>query len=422
MRAELITVGDELCRGEIVNTNASWLAAALWDLEVTVEHIITCGDLVAPMRACIENAAQRSDLVFVSGGLGPTMDDLTVDVMAEIARQRAVIHEPSAERMRTRFASAGIALVDNATRQVRCLQGSRVYDNPAGLAPAFEIQLGNALVICLPGPPRELHAIFDTHLRARVGELLQARGEESDHIARKIFRVFGRGESQIATALEGLRMEEGASLHYQVKFPETLVKLVLRHRDATVAQARLDAMCVEVEARLDGLIYGYDGDSLPAVLVRKLIDKGQSIACAESCTGGMVASLITAIPGSSACFMGACVTYSNAEKVRQLGVSEATLAAHGAVSEEVVLEMAIGVRERVGVDWGVSVSGIAGPDGGSVDKPVGTVWIAVAGPGGQRHAKKYNWPGARDQVRRLAAHWALNMVRRQLVATLESEE
>jgi nicotinamide-nucleotide amidase len=414
MRAEIITIGDELCRGEIVDTNANWLAAALWDLQITVTHIVSCRDLIEDMAAALQSAAARSDLVLVSGGLGPTLDDLTVDVLCELAHQPAVTDPASEERMRARFATASVSLGDNALRQVRVPQNARVYSNPVGLAPAFEILLDGAVTICMPGPPRELKAIFDTHLRSRIAEARHTLEGEAEHIARVIFRVFGKGEGHIATLLEGLIVGARDSLHFQVSFPETLVKLVSRAADPERAQANLAALAEQVRSRLGSWIYGENDDSLAAALGRALVAKGQSIAVAESCTGGMICSLLTDLSGSSAYFSGGAVTYSNAEKVRQLGVSEATLQEHGAVSEAVVLEMVRGVRERVGADWGVSVSGIAGPTGGTEEKPVGTVWLAVEGPEGQSFSKKYMWPGSRDQVRVLAAHWALNAVRNQL--------
>ncbi len=414
MRAEIITIGDELCRGEIVDTNASRLAAALWDLQITVCHIVSCRDLIEDIMEAVRVAAARSDLVLVSGGLGPTLDDLTVDALCQLVDQPALVDPASEERMRKRFEAASIELGDNALRQVRVPKGARAYANPAGAAPAFEVTLNSAITICLPGPPRELNAILDTHLRTRIAEARLAKDGETEHIARRILRVFGKGEGRIATALEGLELGEGGSLHYQVSFPETLVKLVVRHGDQEVADSRLLALVSEVRERLGSSIYGEDEDSLAAALGRLLVERGQSMATAESCTGGKIAALITDVSGSSAYFVGGAVTYANAEKVRQLGVLETTLDQHGAVSEAVVLEMVKGLRERTGADWGVSVSGIAGPSGGTEDKPVGTVWLAVEGPKGAIFSKKYMWPGSREQVRGLAAHWALNAVRRML--------
>ncbi len=414
MRAEIITIGDELCRGEIVNTNASWLAAALWDQQVTVTHMHSCLDIAEDMAQLVREAADRSDLVLLSGGLGPTSDDLTVDMLADLVGAEPVVHEPSAENMRTRFAAAGIALVPNSERQVRAPAGARVYENSTGLAPGFEVSHGDASVIALPGPPRELKAIFADHLVERISELRLARGEKLEHVARRIFRVFGKGESQVATALEGLALGDGASLHYQVKFPETLVKIVVRRDAQEAANAELSKIDADVRERLGWLVYGTDDDSMAKALVRELERLGHTIATAESCTGGMISALLTDVSGVSKSFPGGAVTYSNEEKMRQLGVSEETLKAHGAVSEEVVREMADGVRERMGADWGVAVSGIAGPGGGTKEKPVGTVWIGVAGPSGIRKTKMYCWPWTRERVRALAAHWALNLVRQQL--------
>ncbi len=414
MRAEIITIGDELCRGEIVNTNASWLAGALWDMQITVTHMHSCLDLAQDMADVIQLAANRSDLVILSGGLGPTLDDLTVDVMADLAGGQAVVHEESAERMQKRYAGTGLPMGGNAKRQVRTPANARVYVNSAGLAPGFEVMLSGAAVIALPGPPRELKAIFSDHLQRRIVELRLARGEAVEHVARRILRVFGKGESHIATALGGLPLSDGASLHYQVKFPETLVKLVVRGDSELGAAEELARIESDVRERLGGYVYGVDDDSLAAALLRDLQASNHSISTAESCTGGLIAALLTDLPGVSKNFPGGAVTYSNAEKTRQLGVLTSTLEAHGAVSEPVVQEMARGVREKFGTDWGVAVSGIAGPDGGTDEKPVGTVWLAVAGPNGTLVSKKYFWPGARDQVRRLAAHWALNLVRRQL--------
>ncbi|HTM20245.1 MAG TPA: competence/damage-inducible protein A [Kofleriaceae bacterium] len=415
MFAEILTIGDELCRGEIVDTNSAWLAEQLWDLDVTVAWMTSCRDEPADMRRAFTDAVGRAELVLVSGGLGPTEDDLTVDVVAELAGVPAVEDEASRRRMEERYAAMSFRVTPNNLRQVRVPRGARVLGNPAGAAPAFEVGLGGVPVVCMPGIPRELHAIFERSLRDRVIELREAAGERAERIARRVFRVFGMGESHIAAALAGvLGGEPGASLHYQVKFPETLVKVVVRSRDPGESRARLDAIDARVRAALGPRLYGTDDDSLPAALGRALTAAGATLATAESCTGGMAGELITTVPGSSRWYVGGAVTYADREKVRQLGVREDTLATHGAVSEACVVEMARGVRERCAADWGVAISGIAGPDGGTPDKPVGTVWLAVAGPGERLETRKVNWPGARDQVRTLAAWSALGLVLRAL--------
>jgi nicotinamide-nucleotide amidase len=426
MRAEILTIGDELCRGEIVDTNSSHLAARLWDLSITTRWMTSCNDDAADMAAALTQAVSRADLVVCSGGLGPTEDDLTVDVIAGLLGVPAVIDEAARARLEVWFtqrvlpslepgvAAAGIAITPVQLRQVRVPEGARSYLNPAGLAPGFEVVFRGVPVLFLPGFPREIQAILEAGMDRRFAELREARGEV-ERIARRIYRVFGRGESQISQACRGMiDGVAGASIHYQVKFPEILVKLVVRSRDAAAADAALAALDADVRERLGGFLYSDGDETLIDRTVRRLIEAGKTVATAESCTGGMIGEMLTRRPGSSRAFVGGAITYSNAEKVRQLGVREATLASHGAVSEPTVREMALGARERFAADLAVAVSGVAGPDGGSPDKPVGTVWLAVAGPPGAGGdgviTKKLAWPGARDQIRTLASWWALKLI------------
>ena len=437
MRAEILTIGDELCRGEIVDTNSSHLAARLWDLSITTRWMTSCNDDAADMAAALTQAVGRADLVVCSGGLGPTEDDLTVDVIAGLLGVPAVIDEPARARLEVWFtqrvlpslepgvAAAGIAITPVQLRQVRVPEGARAYVNPAGLAPGFEVVFRGVPVLFLPGFPREIQAILEAGMDRRFAELREAGGKVGvggleggqgvERIARRIYRVFGRGESQISQACRGMiDGVAGASIHYQVKFPEILVKLVVRSRDAAVADAALAALDADVRTRLGGFLYSDGDETLIDRTVRRLIEAGKTVATAESCTGGMIGEMLTRRPGSSRAFVGGAITYSNAEKVRQLGVREATLASHGAVSEPTVREMALGARERFAADLAVAVSGVAGPDGGSPDKPVGTVWLAVAGPPGDGGdgviTKKLAWPGARDQIRTLASWWALKLI------------
>jgi nicotinamide-nucleotide amidase len=415
VRAELLTIGDELCRGEIVDTNAAWLAAELWDLDVTVTWMTSCRDEDADMRQAFATAAGRADVVVVSGGLGPTEDDRTVDVLSDLLGVMPAIDEAARRRMEERFARMSFQLTANNLRQVRAPAGARILANPVGLAPGFEVTLGSVPVFCMPGVPSEMRAIFAAGVRERVIALREAQGE-IERIARRIYHVFGAGESHVAAALEGvLDGVAGGSLHYQVKFPEVLVKVVIRDRDAAAAAARLAAVDANARARLGDKIYGTDGDELAMALGRVLRDAGATLATAESCTGGMIGSLITDVAGSSAYYLGGAITYSNEEKTRQLGVRPEVFVEHGAVSEQCVVEMAQGARARFGADYAVSVSGVAGPGGGTEDKPVGTVWLAVAGPAGCTTRRMF-WPRDRAGIRRLAAYWAMAMVMRELGA------
>jgi nicotinamide-nucleotide amidase len=414
MRAEILTIGDELCRGEIVDTNSSYLAQRLWDLDITTRWMTSCCDDEHDITTALDHASNRADLVVCSGGLGPTEDDLTVDMVARMSDRDVVIDEEARRRMEKRFAGR-IEVTPIQLRQVRVPEGARVYQNPAGLAPCFEASVRGVPVVCLPGIPRELHAIYDAHLEARFRELRESRGA-IERIARRIYRVFGKGESQISQLCRGIVDDvPGATIHYQVKFPETLVKLVVRDKDQAAADAKLAAMDGTLHERLTGVVYGTGEQNLVAKVTRRLIESGRTIATAESCTGGMIGELVTAMPGSSKVFKGGAIVYSNDEKERQLGVENATLVAHGAVSEEVVREMASGARSRFDVDMAVAVSGVAGPDGGTAEKPVGTVWLAIATEAGVK-TKKLGWPGLRDQIRTLSAWWALKLVDEELDA------
>jgi nicotinamide-nucleotide amidase len=411
MFAEILTIGDELTRGEIVDTNSSWLAARLWDLDVTVRWMTSCRDDAEDMRRAFTEAAGRADVVLVSGGLGPTEDDLTVDVVAELVGVAAVIDEPARAQMAAWFTARGAPIAAIQLRQVRVPAGARVYPNRAGLAPGFEVQIGGTPVLCVPGVPREMHAIVEHGMGPRVAELRDARGA-APRIAREIFRVFGRGESQISEACRGVvDGVPGASIHYQVKFPETLVKIVVRDPDVASAQARLADVRAELGKRLGKHLYGTGEATLPVVLGRALKERGLKVATAESCTGGLIGELITSVPGSSAYFTGGAIVYANEEKVRQLGVRRETLAEHGAVSEACVREMALGALERFGVDLAVATTGVAGPDGGSPDRPVGTVWLAVARRDGEVTTKLLHWPQARDMIRLLTAWWAMALLK-----------
>ena len=425
MRAEILTIGDELCRGEIVDTNSSHLAARLWDLSITTRWMTSCTDDSDDIATALGLAVARADLVVCSGGLGPTEDDLTVDVVAGLAGVEPVFDSAARTRLEAFFAQraraaqgpipAGAppvpppAITPILLRQVRIPAGARVFANTAGLAPGFEVPIRGVPVICLPGFPREIQSILDGSLEHRFAELRESTGTV-ERIARRIYRVFGRGESQISEACRGMIDGlPGVSIHYQVKFPETMVKLVVRDPDRAAADAVLAALDAQIRDRLRVFLYGDGDETLVDRSVRRLIDARKTVATAESCTGGMIGELLTRRPGSSRAFLGGAITYSNAEKTRQLGVRPETLASHGAVSEPTVREMALGARERFGADLAVAVSGIAGPDGGTPDKPVGTVWLALAGPGGVI-TKLLGWPGARDHIRILSSWWALKLI------------
>ncbi len=404
--AEIVTIGDELCRGEILDTNAAWLSERLTALGLHVRWRSSTTDDAADMEAALREAAGRARVVIVSGGLGPTEDDRTVDVASALLGVAPAIDEAHRRKMEERFATRGFAVTPNNLRQVRVPSGAEPLANRAGLAPGFAARLGEARLFFTPGVPWEMKGIFDEAIAPRLRALLPG----APVTAKRVWRVAGMGESHVDHRLRGLLDGiAGATLHFRIAYPENLVTVVARrptHAEADAVIARLDG---EVRARLGGAVYGIDGDTLPAVLGGKLRARGETLATAESCTGGLVGDLLTDVPGSSDYYLGGVVAYSNALKRSLLGVPEAVLATDGAVSEACVRAMVDGVRRATGATWGIAISGIAGPGGGSEEKPVGTVHFAVGGPAGTE-ARQLLWPSERRMVKQLSAFAALNLL------------
>jgi nicotinamide-nucleotide amidase len=407
--AEILTIGDELCRGEIVDTNAAWLAERLTEVGLHVRWKSSTTDDEGDMETAFRQAGTRADVAVCSGGLGPTDDDRTVDVVARLLGVEPRVDESHRVRMVERFNQRGFEVTPNNLRQVRVPRGADVLRNSAGLAPGFAVAFGRATLFCTPGVPREMKAIWEEEIAPRLSEY--RRGVRT---AKRVWRVAGMGESHVDHKLRGLTDGlEGATLHFRIAYPENLVTVVVRRKDAAEARAEIERLDGEVRARLGGAVYGIDDQTLPQVIGGKLRARGELLAVAESCTGGLIGDLITDVPGSSEWFRGGVVAYSNALKQSLLGVREETLAKHGAVSEECVREMAQGARSRADAAWAIAVSGIAGPSGGTPEKPVGLVHYAVAGPSGTE-ARRLSWPTERRLVKQLAAFAALNLLDKQL--------
>lgn len=416
---EILTIGDELNRGEIVDSNAAWLGEQLTELGLEVRFRQGCGDRREDMAAGLLLAAGRSRVVLVSGGLGPTFDDLTVDVAAELLGAAPEPEPEHERRMRERFAERKFVLTPNNLRQVRIPRGAAPLANRHGIAPGFQVQLRGADLFFMPGVPREMKPMFQSEVVPRLRPLFDRPG--SAHVARRTYRVIGLGESHVDHRLRGL-LDQGpgepagrTTLHFRLAFPEVLVTLVARGESEEAAHKVLARLDPELRRRLGGALYSEGPDGLPVVLGRKLRERGATLATAESCTGGLIGELLTAVPGSSAYYLGGVVSYANSVKAKVLGVADRTLSEHGAVSRACVQEMAQGVRRLLGATYGVAVSGIAGPDGATADKPLGTVHVAVAGAGpGEEVARQLLWPGDREQVRRVAAFAALNVLHKLL--------
>jgi nicotinamide-nucleotide amidase len=410
MRIELVNTGTELCLGDVINTNAAWIGQRLaaLGLEVARQTIVPDGGAV---KEAIAEAAARADVVLVSGGLGPTNDDVTRESAAELLGLELHLDAALAAQLEAYFAQRGRTMSASNLRQARVPAGAQVLANPFGTAPGlyFPAELGaargwNAHLFLLPGPPRELKPMVEAEVEPRLRALLP------DGASRRVLylKLTGIGESDIVEAVEKqLEAVPRLELGYCIGRGDVDVRLA-GPQEAVAAGAQV------VRARLGDFILSEDRRILEKVVVQTLAERAESVALAESCTGGAVASRLTDVSGASAVFGHGFVTYANLAKQQQLGVPAALIETHGAVSEEVARAMAEGCRSVSGADHALALTGIAGPTGGSADKPVGTVWIALASKGADTVARKSFYPGARDRFKLLASQAALELLRRRL--------
>jgi len=414
MKAEILTIGDELLRGEIIDSNKSFLSQRLLSLDVETRWHVTCADDRDDMRETFLRAAARSDVVLVSGGLGPTRDDLTMEVLAQTFGRELVLHEPSLDALRAFFARFGREMAPINEKQAWFPAGADVLENPVGTAPgamlAVESGGRTTLFFCMPGVPRELHKMMDEQVLPRIAS--RCRIETWQRAA--LLRTFGVGESNLDEMLRDLPLPPGVELGFRTQFPDNHVRPVARAKTEAEAQANLETACRLLRERLGTLVYAEGEDTLEAATGRILMEHRATLAVAESCTGGMIGELLTAPPGSSAYFKGGVVAYWNDAKAALLDVPEAVLAEHGAVSEPTARAMAEGVRRRFDTTLGVATTGIAGPTGGSKDKPVGLVYVALATAEGSE-VRELRLAFDRERNRRLTAQIAIDWVRRHLL-------
>jgi nicotinamide-nucleotide amidase len=404
LRVEILSTGDELLTGQVVDTNSTWLMDRLWDLGVMVRRKTLVGDDRADLDAAVRETTSRSDLVVTSGGMGPTEDDLTAECVAAVLGAPLELHEPSLRAIEERFRRFGRAMTPNNAKQARFPRGAEIIPNRFGTAPGFAARVGSAEVVCLPGVPAEFRGLAEEWLLPRVSARL------GDVPAARLVKLFGVGESHADHAMRPVMDDPanaGVRFGYRAHWPEVHVKWSV---PGPGAPARADRILAAVRAVFGDAIWGEGKDELPALVVARLAARGERVAVAESCTGGLVAELVTRVPGASGVIDLGIVAYANAMKERLVGVPAGLLAAHGAVSEPVARALAEGVRAAAGATWGIGVTGIAGPTGGTPEKPVGTVHLALAGPRGTEHAAR-SYRGDRERVRKLAAFEALNLLR-----------
>ena len=433
MISEIITIGDELLRGEIVDSNKARIAQRLLLLDLDCRHQVSVLDDPADMQDAFRRAASRSDFVLVSGGLGPTRDDMTTKVLAETFGRDLELHESSLAAIEAFFLRVGREMSDVNRKQAYFPTDADVLRNPIGTAPGFSIREGRAVFFAMPGVPRELDLMMDEQVLPRIERFFsqpEGAGEMSDraegHGARErrvvravMLRTFGMGESTLEAELMDLARDGDVDLGYRTSFPDNFLRPVARAKTAEEADQRIVQVVEAIRSKLGSIVYGEGEDTMESVVGRLLTEGGLSIATAESCTGGLIAERLTDVPGSSAYFLGGIVAYSNAAKASLLGVPEAVLEEYGAVSEPVVRAMAEGARTRFGSDFGVATSGISGPDGGTAEKPVGLVWLALSRDGKdgvpETHAESFVFQVDRSRHRSLTTQVALDWIRRSVL-------
>jgi nicotinamide-nucleotide amidase len=406
MTCAVLSIGTELTRGELINSNAAWLSAELTALGFEVVEHATVDDDRARIAETLNRLAARVRVVVSTGGLGPTTDDLTTEAVASALGVKLVRDETSLEHIRRRLEKFGRTMSDTNAKQADFPEGADVLPNPIGTAPGFGVRLGECLAFVMPGVPREMKKMFEEQVAPRIRVLAP------HNLYQSRLRTFGLPESLVGEKLAGVEQSfPGTTIGYRAHFPEIEVKVLARGASLPGARDLCERATAEVRARLTTYVYGEGDDTFSGVVGRALRARGCTLAIAESCTGGLVGSLLTREPGASDFLVLDAVTYANSAKSRILGVDEETIRWHGAVSPEVAAAMAQGAKRVSGADMALSLTGIAGPSGGSESKPVGTVYLAIARPDGTTDVRHRVFGGDRLQIQTLAAYAGLQLVR-----------
>ncbi len=411
-KAEILCVGTELLLGDIVNTNAKELSAALRGLGIGVYWQSVVGDNPARLRQAVETAASRANLIITTGGLGPTYDDLTKDVICAAFGVPLKLREEEAEKIRAYFAQKGREMPENNLRQAMLPEDCTVFSNGNGTAPGCAFVSGGVTVILLPGPPREMRLMLET------GVIPYLRGATDEVLLSRDIRIFGLGESSVEARLHDyMERLKNPTLAPYAGTAEVRLRATAMAPDEAAAAAMLEPVLEKVRGELGDLIYAVDEPSLEALCLRLLKERGMTFAAAESCTGGLIAKRFTDQPGASSAFMGGVVCYTNYVKHHVLGVPQETLDEFGAVSAQTAAAMAEGARRVCGSDLAVSVTGCAGPDSDERGTPVGTGFVGFASPEGTL-VKPIQMGKDRDWARVYAASFAFDLIRRYLTGCL----
>ena len=405
--AEILCTGEELLLGDIVNTNAAFLSERLTDLGICVYHHSVVGDDPHRLGECVEEGLSRSDVVIISGGLGPTKDDLTKETVAALFGRKMKLHEPSLADIKSYFERTGRVMSKNNEKQAMMPEGAIVFPNHFGTAPALALERDSKSVIMLPGPPSELIPLFfeqvEPYLKSKI----------SQAIVSKNIHIFGMGESAVAERIDALLIDTPSlTAATYCKEGEVRIRITARAEDESIATALCESHAQKImQSEVGGFVYGVDVGTIENAVVMALHEKKLTLSAAESCTGGLIAKRITDISGCSDVFFGGCVTYTNDVKRRLIGVRTETLERYGAVSEQTAREMARGVRIATGSDIGISTTGVAGPTGGTAETPVGTVFIGISTSEGESVRRlSLSSMRSREYIRQASATNAFDMV------------
>lgn len=409
LSAEIIAVGSELLTPEKTDTNSLWLTEKLQSVGIDVKLKTIVGDDAARLEEAIRDALKRSDVLITTGGLGPTEDDITRQVSARAAGRELVYHGELEDELRERFRRWGREMPEINKRQAYVIDGADILPNPNGSAVGMMLQDEGKHLVILPGPPRELKPMFQDfvleRLRTVAGDM---------RVTRRLLRVSGMGESAVDELIAPV-YKQYPSVQTSILFNRTEIEvhLALAGTDADKGISVLDEIVEGIADALGPALFSRNGETMEEVVGAILKARGETLAVAESCTGGLISMRLTEVPGSSAYFLEGAVTYSNDAKIRHLDVPAAIIADHGAVSAETAEAMAKGMRERAGTDYAIAVTGIAGPDGGTAEKPVGTVYIGYADGNGTR-SLRLTLPGDRHLIRWRSSQAALDYLRRRI--------
>lgn len=411
MKTTIITIGDEILNGTTVDTNSAWMALELNKLGIDVYEILSVEDEESHILNALKRAEDQSDIVLITGGLGPTKDDITKKTLATYFGSTLKIHQPLLDLLEEYFTKRGYAMLESNKALALLPDNCTPIRNNKGTAWAMWFEANDTVFVSMPGVPSEMKAIMQDEVLDRI----QDKYDLSAIVHRHILTA-GVGESYLADKMEDF--ENGLPPHIRLAYLPGLgtvkLRLTARGEDEAALLLDIDEQVEKLKGPIGRYIYGYDGDGFEQKIGELLLQARKTISTAESCTGGYIAHRITMVAGSSRYYHGSAVTYSNDMKCKMLGVQESTLKAHGAVSEEVVIEMLQGVTSRFETDYGIAVSGVAGPSGGSDEKPVGTVWVAVGSPDNIK-TKRFNFPGTREINIKLTGVVALEMFRKYLL-------